>query len=164
MTPLASLLLVKLVFICGLALWLAVVSLNNMTAFRGGAASVGALMSMRLFDQDPAIDSPLLKRRVLSPGWHRFVYSAVVALELAVAILLARAAFSFALAILGALDVAQAILRANLALSGVLALGFVMLLGGAWFAYYIRQEGMQITHLMLIGLGAVGALLINIPV
>lgn len=164
MTALTSLFLFKLVFICGLALWLAVVSINNLTAFRGGVASVGALMGMQMFDQAPAIDTPLLKRRVVSPGWHRLVYGFVVAIELAVVILLGYAALGFVGAMFGTLDVADAILRANLALIGFVAMGFVMLLGGAWFAYYIRQEGMQITHLVLIGVGMIGALVINAPV
>lgn len=38
----------------------------------------------------------------------------------------------------------------NLALSMALASLFAMLLGGLWFAYWIRQEGLQLTHLMLV--------------
>ncbi len=164
MTLLASLLLFKLVFVVGLALWVAVISINNVTAFRGGVASVGAMMSMQMFDQTPAIDSPLLKRRVTSPAWHRLICGFVVVVEWLVAILLCYAAIGIASAVLGYLDVTDAMLRANLALAAFLAMGFIMLLGGAWFACYIRQEGMQITHLSLIGIGIVGALIMNASV
>lgn len=164
MTLLTSLLLLKLVLIVGLAVWVTVVSINNITAFRGGVASVGAMMSMQMFDQAPAIDSPLLKRRVTSPAWHRLIYGFVVVVEGLVVVLLCYAAIGLASAVLGYLDVTDAVLRANLALSAFLAMGFIMLLGGAWFAYYIRQEGMQITHLSLIGIGIVSALIMNASV
>ena len=164
MTLVTSLLLLKLVLILGLAIWVAVVTINNITAFRGGVASVGAMMSMRLFDQAPAIDSPLLKRRVASPVWHRLIYGIVLAVEGLVAILLCYAAIGLANAVLGIIDVTDAVRRANLALSAFLTMGFIMLLGGTWFAYYIRQEGMQLTHLLLIVIGIVGALFMNVAV
>ena len=37
----------------------------------------------------------------------------------------------------------------NLALSAFSAFVFAMLLGGLWFGYWIRQEGLQLTHLVL---------------
>ncbi|MNJ81791.1 hypothetical protein D3C77_807820 [compost metagenome] len=37
----------------------------------------------------------------------------------------------------------------NLALSATLGFLFAMLLGGIWFGYWIRQEGLQLTHLLL---------------
>lgn len=38
----------------------------------------------------------------------------------------------------------------NLALGAFLAFTFAMLLGGLWFGYWIRQEGLQLTHLVLV--------------
>ncbi|MCL8040922.1 DUF2165 domain-containing protein, partial [Pseudomonas aeruginosa] len=38
----------------------------------------------------------------------------------------------------------------NLALSAALGFLFGMLLGGLWFGYWIRQEGLQLTHLLLV--------------
>ncbi|MNR42746.1 hypothetical protein D3C85_1612890 [compost metagenome] len=38
----------------------------------------------------------------------------------------------------------------NLALSAFLGFSFAMLLGGLWFGYWIRQEGLQLTHLVLV--------------
>lgn len=163
MTQLTSLLLFKTVLLSGLALWLSVVVLNNLTAFRGGVFSVGSMMTMQLFDQAPAISTPLLSRRVTSEGWHRLVYGFVVTVEIAVAFLLVYAALTFLGAYLGYADTAAAMGYANLALAGFVAMGLIMLTGGAWFAYYIRQEGAQITHFALIGLGLAAGLVINIP-
>jgi len=37
----------------------------------------------------------------------------------------------------------------DLALSAALGFLLAMLLGGIWFGYWIRQEGLQLTHLLL---------------
>ena len=88
MTPATSLILFKLVLTTGLATWLTLVAFNNIRAFAGGVAAVGGMMSMQLFDQEPAIPSPLLARRVRTVGLHRLIYSFVLAIEWIVAALL----------------------------------------------------------------------------
>ena len=163
MTQLTSLLLIKAVLFSGLGLWLAVIVLNNVIAFRNGVFSIGMLMGMQLFDQEPPIRTPLLSRRVRNPLWHRAVFSFVLVTEVATMLLLAGAALLFFGAVLGVSDGAGAIVWANLALAALIALSAIMLIGGAWFAYYIRQETTQITHFTLIGLGVAGALLANMP-
>jgi hypothetical protein len=161
MTPASSLILFKLVLTTGLAAWLTLVAFNNVRAFAGGVAAVGGMMSMQLFDQEPAILSPLLARRVHGGGWHRLVYGIVLAIEWGVAALLWYAAFGFGGAMLGAPDIANAIVRANLALSAFTIMAFVLTLGGVWFAYYIRQEGLQITHFVLISVAIAATLAVN---
>lgn len=163
MTFETSLILFKLVLTGGLGLWLAVVVLNNTAAFRNGVFSVGSMMAMQLFDQEPAIKTPLLSRRVTAAGWHRLIYAFVLVVEVSVAVLFCYAALSYAGVILGRVEGIEATLRANLALAGLLALSFIMLLGGAWFVYYIRQEGTQITHLVLIGTAIAGFVAVNLP-
>ena len=56
---------------------------------------------------------------------------------------------------------ATAVAYANAALLGFIALGALMLVGGAWFVYYIRQEGAQITHLVMIGVGIAAVQMMN---
>lgn len=163
MTQLTSLLLIKAVLLSGLALWLAIVVLNNVVAFRNGVFSIGLLMRMQLFDQEPAIRTPLLSRRVNGALWHRAVFSFVLLLEVATMLLLAAAALMFFGALLGISAGPTAVIWANLAFAAFIALSLVMLLGGAWFANYIRQDTLQITHFILIGLGVAGTLLVNMP-
>lgn len=163
MTQTIALVLLKAVLLSGLSLWLAIVVLNNVTAFRNGVFSIGSLMGMQLFNQEPAIISPLLSRRVKSASWHRLIYSVIVLVETAVALLLAIASVTHFGVLLGGSDVAYAVVWANLALCGFIAMSLIMLAGGAWFAYYIRQEGTQITHLVLIAIGIAGAVLMNLP-
>jgi predicted small integral membrane protein len=139
-----------------------VVAINNVTAFHGGVAAIGGLMSMQPFQEAPAINSPLLARKVTSTAWHRLIYSFVLLVEIVVAILLWVAVIAIAGTLIDPAGGAAAVTRANLALTGLVAMVFVMALGGAWFAYYIRQEGFQITHLALIVL-AIAPSLPSIP-
>jgi hypothetical protein len=53
--------------------------------------------------------------------------------------------------------------RANLAFVALAALSFVMLLGGSWFAYYIRQELSEVMHFAMIIVAIAGAILVNLP-
>jgi predicted small integral membrane protein len=159
----SSLLVFKLVLTTGLALWMTTIVVNNLTAFRSGVLAIGGLMSMQLFDQEPAIKSPLLARRIESHVWHRLTYTLVLIVQTIVGLLLWSAAVAFAGVLFGAVDVADATIRANLALVAFLTLGFVLALGGAWFAYYVRQEGMQITHFVLIVIAIAAAAIVNIP-
>ena len=161
MTQLSTLLPLKTVLLSGLALWLCVVVLNNLTAFRSGVFSVGSLMAMQLFDESPAIRSPLLSRRVTSKAWHRAVYGFVVAIECVVAALLVRAAVAMVTVWIGLGDAGGATACANVAIAGFVAMALIMLVGGAWFAYYIRQESTQITHFALIGLGIASGIIVN---
>jgi len=164
MTAFDSLILFKLILLTGFAGWMTVVFFNNVIAFAAGVFSVGMMMRMQLFDQEPAIKSPLLSRRVHGTGWHRLIYSFVVLVEGIAAVLFWYAALGFAMYLSGSpIDVASLGVRANLAFSALAALSFIMLIGGAWFVYYIRQEGTQITHFALIAVTIAGTVVMNLP-
>ena len=157
-----TILLLKSAVLFGLGLWLAVALLNNIVAFRNGVYAIGMLMGMKLFDETPAIQTPLLGRRVTAAGWHRLIYSTVLLAEAVTVTLFAVAGAALLGSVLGAVPAATAIPFANVALLAFIALGSLMLVGGAWFAYYIRQEGTQNTHLVMIGVGITAALLVNV--
>ena len=163
MSIVGSLLLFKAILIAGLAVWMTIIVINNATAFAGGVATIGLMMSMQLFDQPPVIKTPLLARRVIDPGWHKAAYALVLVAEIVVAALLIFAAIGFAGALFGAVDPAAAIQRSNLALSALLAMSFLFVLGGAWFAYYVKQDGMQTMHFVLIAVATTSAIAINLP-
>jgi hypothetical protein len=105
---------------------------------------------------------PLLSRRVANPFWHRAVFSFVLMLEIASTLLLAWGAMRLGLALFSFEEAAVAIATATLGLTALMATSLVMLVGGAWFAYYIRQEGAQITHFVLIGLSVGALVLVNL--
>lgn len=154
----ASLLSFKLILLAGLASWISVVALNNLIAFRNGVFALGQIMRMAPLDQAPAIQTPLQSRKVGNVAWHRAVLSIVLAAEVVSALLL----WSAAAALAGAGIVADPIALANLALTAFMATCFLMLLGGSWFAYYIRQDNVQLLHFVLIGVSVLGLLAVNL--
>jgi len=156
-------LLSKVVLVGGLAVWLSIVALNNARNFAGGAASIGLMMSMRLFEDPPAIDSPLLSRRVTSPSWHKAVFGLVLGIEVLVALALWAASLMLLGTLNGSVDSADAANTVNFALAGFLALVFVMIWGGAWFVYYVKQEGAQITHFVLLCVALAALIIVNFP-
>ncbi|QPF76103.1 DUF2165 domain-containing protein [Roseateles sp. DAIF2] len=143
----------------GLAVWLSISAINNIRAFAGSAAAVGATMSMAPLRQPPAIDTPLLSRAIASPALHRLALLGVLALQLAAAG--AGWAGCWQLLVVGDLGAARPWL--NLALSGFTAFLFAMHLGGLWFGYWIRQEGLQLTHVALLIWAVVAFFLFNTP-
>ncbi len=157
------LLLSKLVPVAGLAVWLSIIVLNNGRNFAGGTAAIGMLMSMRLFEDPPVINTPLLSRRVTSSFWHKAVFGLVLGIEILVALALWVASFALLGTMCGAIGAAEAVNAANLALAGFLALVFVMMWGGAWFIYYVKQDSTQITHFALLCVGLAAILVVNLP-
>ena len=129
----------------GLSLWLSIAVLNNWQGFRSSVAAVGATMAMEPLQQSPAIDIPLLVRAVRAPRLHQLALLVVLALQLVAG--LSAWTGSFLLIFGDGLLTARPWL--NLALSAFSAFLFAMLLGGTWFGYWIRQEGLQLTHLVL---------------
>jgi predicted small integral membrane protein len=130
----------------GLALWLSIAVLNNLQAFSSSVGAIGATLAMAPLRQPPAIEFPLLRRACQSPTLARVALLVILLLQIVAS--LSAWIGSYALVI--AQDPLMARAWLNLALGAMLAFTFAMLLGGLWFGYWIRQEGLQLTHLVLV--------------
>jgi len=129
----------------GLATWLTLATLNNLHAFHGAVWAIGNTMRMDPLRQDPTIETPLLRRARTSLTLHRLALGVVLALQLLAAI----AAWTGVALFLGA-SLMDALPWLNLALCAMAAFLLLMHLGGLWFGYWIAQEGLQTTHLVLL--------------
>jgi hypothetical protein len=129
----------------GFALWSSIAFINNIHDFKGSASGVGRTMGMGLLDEHPAIPTPLKSRRVSNPLWSRIAVAVIASLQLAIAVLLWAGGAMFIFAEPG---VAKAI--ATLGFAGLSSLCFIFLLSGMWFAYGIRQDILQLTHIGLL--------------
>ncbi|MDO8067738.1 DUF2165 family protein [Janthinobacterium sp. SUN206] len=129
----------------GLALWLTLAALNNLHAFHGAVWAIGNTMRMDPLRQDPTIQTPLLRRALTSLTLHRLSLLTVLTLQLLAAI----AAWTGVALLLGA-SLTQALPWLNLALCAMAAFLLLMHLGGLWFGYWIAQESLQTTHLVLL--------------
>ena len=129
----------------GLAIWLSLAAINNLHAFHGAVWAIGNTMRMDPLRQDPTIETPLLRRALTSLLLHRLSLGVVLALQLLAAI----AAWTGVALFFGG-NLADALPWLNLALCAMAAFLLLMHLGGLWFGYWIAQEGLQTTHLVLL--------------
>lgn len=130
----------------GLALWASLALLNNLQDFQGAAAAVGRTLSMAPLDEAPAIVTPLQRRAIGSPVLHRFGLIGVMLLQG-----IAAAALWVGCAVWvwhGTRELALPWL--DLGLAALSAAVMAMLLGGLATAYWIRQEALQQTHVLLL--------------
>ena len=140
-TP-TSLLIFQITCCIGLSLWLSISLINNLHAFASSAGAIGATMSMAPLAQPPAISLPLLGRAMISPSLHRLALSIIVLIQAAAALTAWVGCYEL---VLGA-GLEASLPWLNLALSATLGFLLAMLLGGIWFGYWIRQEGLQLTQ------------------
>ena len=140
-----TILLFKAVLASGLACWLSIAAINNLHAFHGSVWAIGNTMRMDPLRQDPTIQTPLLRRALTSLTLHRLSLGVVLALQLLAAI----AAWTGVALLLGD-GLAAGLPWLNLALCAMAAFLLLMHLGGLWFGYWIAQEGLQTTHLVLL--------------
>lgn len=140
-----TILLFQAVLASGLACWLSIATINNLHAFHGAVWAIGNTMRMDPLRQDPTMDTPLLRRALTSLTVHRLALAVVLVLQLAGAM----AAWSGVALFLGS-GLTAALPWLNLALCAMAAFLLLMHLGGLWFGYWIAQEGLQSTHLVLL--------------
>lgn len=140
-----TLVLAQAIAAFGFALWSTLAFVNNVSDFKGAAHAVGVTMSMQLLDQQPAIPTPLRRRALSNPALARIALVLIAFWQMTTAILfwLSGAQFLF-----GQVTLAKG--SATLALAALSALCFGFLLGGMWFASWIRQEALQLTHIGLL--------------
>lgn len=149
-TDAAIWMLLKVLLTLGFALWTGVGTLNNLIGFRASAATLARTMAMLPLRDPPAIDSPLAGRALTSSHWAKAAMVAVVILQSLATLALAVGGI---LLLGSAAGVAAppdgvAIALTGFALLALLWLG--MMIAGLWFGYWIRQEGLQLTHIALL--------------
>jgi len=144
----------------GLAVWLSLSVVNNIQGFAGSVAAVGATMNMAPLKLAPIVDTPLLARALRLPALHRAAL--LLVLVLALQIVAACAFWAGAWPLLLSDDLAAARPWLNLGLSAFSLFLFAMHLGGLWFGYWIRQEGLQQAHISLLLWTVAAFLLFNL--
>ncbi|MBO6512285.1 MAG: DUF2165 family protein [Roseibium sp.] len=134
--------------LAGLALWTSLAAVNNARAFGHGTAYIGFIMGMGGLRIEGVPDSPLMGRAVKHSAAHRLVLFMIILLECATAIALWAAALLFFMST----PPIDPSLAAFFAVCLFMGLGFTLLVGGSWFAYYAHMEQAQITHFLMIAL------------
>lgn len=147
----------KGVVVLGFAVWTAVAALNNIMGFRSAAAAIAAMMAMAPLKEAPAINSPLASRALTASRWSVSALVAIVAVQIAATVALG---IGGALLIGGQNGGETSSSGASWALIGftlLTSLWFAMMIAGLWFGYWIRQEGLQLTHIALLAVTIIAA-------
>lgn len=143
----------------GLGAWAALAFFNNCKAFNASTGATARTMGMALLSEAPEIKTPLSTRSISAPLVHRAALLWIMALQgLAAALLVSG---TVALFMAGEPETGRALV--NFGLCALCACWLSMLLGGLWFAYWIRQEGLQLTHLALQLWVSISFLVFNYP-
>lgn len=151
----------KAILALGFALWTMVAALNNITGFRGAAAAISCTMGMALLNDPPVIVSPITRRALTSSRLAAVALVLILVVQIAAALLLGLGG---ALLLADALGAGPPLWGVAAALAGfalLASLWFMMMIGGLWFGYWIRQEGLQLTHLTLLAVTMIAAAVIH---
>jgi predicted small integral membrane protein len=148
----------------GLAIWMSIVVINNITDSGTNQYLIGQMLSMVLIKDDPIMGNGL-EWRAWNPSVATVVLNVVVVIQIGIAALLWRASTCY----LGLLNNDTEINRQRAQNSAVVALvafcelWIVFLCGGLWFGYWMKQGTIQQVHFTLFLVGIGGLILINVP-
>ncbi|UYA60761.1 hypothetical protein NAL19_2653 [Pectobacterium sp. F1-1] len=152
---------IKVVIVSGLALWNLLEGIGLVKDFTSAQKMVGRIMNMEMIEAPPAVPTTLMNRRLGHPFWHKAGAVVLILFNFSCALLLFIAVSGTIRAefIPGSIDLF--IEWSNYGLAVFILMGFSLSLVGLWFAYYIKQCELMITHFVLIILGIVAAGFIN---
>lgn len=129
-----------------LAMWLTIAVINNVHAFNESVAAINRTTSMELIQTAPRIVTVFSERALTSPAWAKLALAGVLVMQA-----LACLALWAGIAIhLSGSSKAAALVWVNCGLTVTTAFVLAMLIAGNWFAYWIRQSDLQLTHIALL--------------
>lgn len=150
----------RLVILLGLAIWLSIAVVNNLTDPGTNSLLLGYTLSMDLIRTEEILGAGLLWR-AWPTQWSPVILYFVVAVQLVCATILwwATAAYAKAFSYKDVQALSDGRDRAVLALSLFILLWMFFICGGLWFGYWLKQGAVQIVHMVLILIG-IGALIL----
>lgn len=157
MSPADTLMWIKTLVVAGLASYLSIFVLNNITDPGTNAAAIPRMMTMRELREDPPLGQGVLWRAIESPAVHRIAYLLVIAVQTVAALVLWCAVI---LLLFAGTGTALAVANLGLAVFVALFLGFV--LTGLWFTYWVKMGPVQQGHLTLLLIGLASVLVVNL--
>ncbi|WP_156585658.1 DUF2165 family protein [Ensifer sp. Root31] len=161
MTDPAGILLFKIVVCTGFALWSLLAALNNFVGFSASVMAIARTTSMAPLKDDPAITTAFDHRALGGLILARAAVVGVMVLQVLAGFLLTIGSLAFAgLPLLPGFLSAPSMASAGLAMLAVA--WFAMLIAGLWFAYWIRQDILQLTHIALLIATVMAALVVNL--
>ena len=141
----------RFVLLFGLAVWLTIAAINNLTDPQTNRLFLGQTLSMEMVKAEPVLGSGLTWR-AWPAQWSQYILFGIVIFQFFTASLLWYAAGSYARTM--AENSIQALVKASdravLALTCFLMLWLFFVCGGLWFGYWLKQGVIQSVHMNLI--------------
>ncbi|GAA0898376.1 DUF2165 family protein [Pseudonocardia zijingensis] len=152
----------KMLIVAGLAGYLSLFVLNNLTDPRTNSAAIPRMMTMRELKADPPLGGGVLWRAIDSPAVHRVAYGLVVAVQAIGAVLLWWGAVLLGwTAATGGATIGLTVANLGLLVFVALFLGFLLV--GVWFSYWVKMGPVQQGHLTLLLVGLAAVVVVNLP-
>lgn len=162
MLTLGGINVIKVIIISGLALWNLLEGIGLVKDFTGAQKMVGRIMNMEMIEAPPAVPTNLITRRVGHPFWHKLGAAVLILFNFACALLLFIALSNIIREAFRPAGIESFVEWSNYGLAVFITMSFFLSFVGLWFAYYIKQGELMITHFLLIILGVVAAGFINL--
>lgn len=147
----------RLVILFGLAAWLSIAIINNITDPVTNSHLLGQTLSMELVKTEAFLGAGLTWR-AWPAAWSSALLYLVITVQVTIAFFLWRAVITYIRALIrnDITILVQGRNRAIFALSLFVLLWMWFICGGLWFGYWLKQGAIQNVHmtLILIGLGA----------
>lgn len=154
-----SFILVRTLLVFGLAVWLTLILINNLTDPGTNVYLIGQMISMTALKLDGVMGRGLLWRALESPALAKILLNGVVIVQFFTVLLLWRAAIHW-VRVLRARP-ARAIAATNQALAAFLGLWFLFLCGGLWFGYWMKMGPVQQVHMTLVIISLLSLIAVN---
>ncbi|KZL14449.1 hypothetical protein PsAD2_03744 [Pseudovibrio axinellae] len=152
----------RFVLLTGLAGWMTIAVLNNLTDQGTNIIHLSNMLSMRLLIEDPLFGNGLEWRAWVSASPQVVLYL-VAAWQMLTAIALWVASYLMFRALWQPARYSAAVSGANVALTMFLCLWLFFLSGGLWFGYWMKQGAIQGVHMALILMSIATLIFINQP-
>ncbi|MGD8165413.1 DUF2165 family protein [Pantoea sp. FN0307] len=162
MLELSGINLIKFVVVAGLAFWSFLEGVGLIQDFTGAQKMVGKIMNMELIETSPVVQTSLINRRVSGSFWHKACAIILILFNFITATLLFVSLYSVAYSGWTVTGNEDFLIWANYGMALFLFMSFALSFVGLWFAYYIKQNDLMITHFVLIVFGITAATLINL--
>lgn len=146
----------------GMAAWLTLIMINNITDSGTNIHLIGQVLTMEAMADNPHQGQGLLGRALSADLAAPALYGVIAYQAVASALLWWATAAHLRLAF-GRGDGTRATLLGNLALSALAGLALMFLVGGLWFGYWITFGPVQQVHFTLLLVAVGGLVLVNLP-
>jgi predicted small integral membrane protein len=154
--------MLKALLALGFALWTSVGALNNFIGFRTAGAALARTMAMQPLRDPPVIELPFAARALTSPNWAKAALICILIIQVFAALALGSGGGVLLLgAVLGEAAAPRGIEAALIGFALLSLLWLGMMIAGLWFGYWIRQEGLQLTHIALLAVTILAAMVIH---